>query len=146
MKISPYLNFNGDCAVAFKFYEQILGGTIVMIQTHGESAMKDHVAPEWHDKILHVQLDVDGHSLIGSDAPSDRYSAPHGMQVSLTVKSAPDGERIFQALSENGQIAMPYQQTFWSPGFGTLVDRFGIPWMVNCEPASATAAAGQAGA
>ncbi len=50
MELSPYLNFNGQCAEAFKFYAQCLGGNIVMMQTHGESPMKDHVPADWHDK------------------------------------------------------------------------------------------------
>jgi PhnB protein len=74
---------------------------------------------------------------MGSDAPNDRYERPQGVQVSISLKSAADGERIFKALAEQGQIAMPFQPTFWSAGFGMLTDRFGIPWMVNCEPAQA---------
>ena len=51
MELSPYLNFNGQCAAAFRFYEQCLGGKIVMMQTHGESPMKDRVPADWHDKV-----------------------------------------------------------------------------------------------
>ena len=50
-------------------------------------------------------------------------------------RSAADGERIFKALSDQGKVTMPFHKTFWSPGFGMAVDRFGIPWMVNCEQA-----------
>jgi PhnB protein len=134
MEISPYLNFNGRCAEAFKLYEQTLGGKIVMMQTHGESPMKDNVPPDWRDKILHARLVIGGHALMGSDAPPERYSAPQGTYVSITVGSPADAERIFNALAAGGQVHMPYQKTFWSPGFGMLVDRFSIPWMVNCEP------------
>ena len=56
MELSPYLNFNGQCAAAFKFYEQCLGGKIVMMQTHGESPMKDQVPPDWRDKVIHARL------------------------------------------------------------------------------------------
>jgi PhnB protein len=28
---------------------------------------------------------------------------------------------------------MPIAKTFWAERFGMLTDRFGIPWMVNCE-------------
>ena len=132
MELSPYLNFNGQCAAAFKFYEQCLGGKIVMMQTHGESPMKDHVPPEWRDKVLHARLVVGGEALMGSDAPSDHYERPQGIYVSISVAPA-DGERIFNALAEGGNVSMPFQKTFWSPGFGMVVDRFGTPWMVNSE-------------
>jgi len=69
-----------------------------------------------------------------SDAP--QYEQPKGMSVSLQVKKPEDAERIFAALSENGTVRMPIQQTLWSPRFGMLVDQFGVPWMINCEPAA----------
>ena len=30
---------------------------------------------------------------------------------------------------------MPLEQTFWAARFGMIVDRFGIPWLINCEVA-----------
>ena len=136
MELSPYLNFNGLCAAAFTFYAQCLGGKIVMMQTHGESAMKDHVPADWHDKIMHARLAVGGRVLMGSDAPPSHYAAPQGMYVSISVAFPAEAERIFNALAEHGKVSMPFQKTFWSSGFGMLVDRFGIPWMVNCEQAA----------
>jgi PhnB protein len=77
--------------------------------------------------------------LMGSDAPPPHYEAPKGTSVSITVADPADAERLFNALSENGKINMPFQKTFWSSGFGMAVDRFGIPWMVNTEQAAASA-------
>jgi PhnB protein len=74
---------------------------------------------------------------MGSDAPGDRYERPEGMYVSITPKTSADGERIFNELAAGGEVEMPFQQTFWSVGFGMTKDRFGIPWMVNCEAAPA---------
>jgi PhnB protein len=136
VELTPYLNFNGQCAEAFKFYERTLGGKIEMMQTHGESPMKDQVPAEWRDKVVHARLVVGNQVLMGSDAPPPHYAAPQGMSISISVKSPAEGERIFKALSDNGKVTMPFQKTFWSPGFGMAVDRFGIPWMVNCEPAA----------
>jgi len=59
------------------------------------------------------------------------------MNVSLHLKDIAEGERIFNALAENGSVTMPFEKTFWSPGFGMCVDRFGIPWMINCEEQTA---------
>jgi PhnB protein len=136
MELSPYLNFNGNCAAAFKFYEQCLGGKIVMLQTHGESPMKDQVPADWGDKVIHVRMVVGDFVLMGSDAPSAEYAPPQGMYVSISVASAAEAERIFNALAENGKITMPFAKTFWSSGFGMVVDRFGTPWMVNSQEAA----------
>jgi PhnB protein len=133
MEISPYLNFDGRCAEAFRFYERVLGGKIVVMQTHGESPMKEHVPATWHDRILHVRIEVPGgFALMGSDAPPDHFAPAQGMSVSVNVPFA-EGERIFNALAEGGRVAMPFQKTFWAAGFGMLTDRFGTPWMVNSD-------------
>jgi PhnB protein len=134
MELGPYLSFNGDCAAAFRFYEQVLAGKIVMMQTHGESPIKERVSPEWRDKVIHARLVVDGRILMGSDVPPSDYAPPKGIHVSVTVTSPAEGERIFKALAEGGNVKLPFQKTFWSPGFGMTVDRFGTPWMVNTEP------------
>ena len=136
MELNPYLNFNGNCAEAFRFYERCLGGRIVMLQTHGESPMKDQVPADWRDKVIHARLIVGGKALMGSDAPPTSYTSPQGIYVSISLDAPTDAERAFHALAEGGKVSMPFQKTFWSAGFGMLVDQFGIPWMVNCEQAA----------
>jgi PhnB protein len=135
MELNPYLNFNGQCAAAFKFYEKVLHGKIVMMMTHGESPVADQVPKEWHDRIMHVRMTVGDRVLMGSDTPPERYSEPKGFCVTLSVDNAEEAERIFKALAEKGSVQMPLQKTFWAERFGSLVDQFGIPWMVNCEQA-----------
>jgi PhnB protein len=132
VELTPYLNFNGTCHQAFAFYAQVLGGTIDFMQTHGDSPMRDHVSPDWHDKIMHASLNVDGKTTImGSDAPAEHYTPAQGIYVSIGIPTATEGARVFAALAEGGRVTMPFSQTFWSPGFGMVVDRFGTPWMIN---------------
>jgi PhnB protein len=133
MELNPCLNFSGQCAAAFKFYEQCLGGKIVMMQTHGETPAKDHVPADWRDKVIHARLVVGDRVLMGSDAPPPHYAALPGVQMSISVSTTAEGERVFKALAENGKITMPFQKTSWSSGIGVAVDRFGIPWMVTCD-------------
>jgi PhnB protein len=133
MELTAYLNFDGQCREAFTTYEKVLGGKITFIQTHGESPMKDHVAPDWHDKVMHATLKVGSSTLMGSDAPPEHYQKPQGFYVSIGLKSYDEGARIFRELSEGGRVNLPFEKTFWAAGFGMLVDRFGIFWMVNCE-------------
>jgi PhnB protein len=135
MEVSPYLVFDGNCSEAFNFYEKVLGGKIVFIQTFADSPEGDKMPPEWRNRIIHVRLESSGQALMGSDAPPQHFQKPQGFSVSVSVKAVSDAERIFKALSEDGTTQMPFGKTFWSPGFGMLVDRFGIPWMVNSEAA-----------
>lgn len=136
MSIDTYLLFNGNCAEAFKFYEKILGGKIEGIMTHGESPMADKVAPEWRDKVIHVRIKAGDRILMGSDTPPQHYEKPQGFSVSLSTKDVAEAERLFRALSESGKVGMPLQKTFWSDAFAMFTDRFGIPWMINCEKLS----------
>ena len=135
MKLNPYLNFNGQCAEAFDFYQRVLGGDIMGKMTWGE--MPDAQVPaEQRNRIMHVALQMGDEWLMGADSPPDRYEKPQGISVALHYKSAAEGERIFNSLAESGNVLMSFQKTFWAAGFGMCIDRFGIPWLVNCEQAA----------
>ena len=133
MHINTHLNFNGQCEEAFKYYEQVLGGTITFKMTWGEMPGADEFPAETHNLIMHTSMKIGDGDIMGADSPPGQYKQPSGMNVSVHVKDVPEGERIFNALAEGGQVQMPFQKTFWSPGFGMCVDQFGIPWMVNTE-------------
>ena len=136
MQLNPHLSFNGQCQKAFKFYQQCLGGNIQTMMTHGDSPMADQVPSEWRDKILHATLIVGETALMGADVPPDSYKEPRGFSITIQINDPADAERIFGALSEGGTVTMPLQETFWAARFGMVVDRFGIPWMVNCGQAA----------
>ncbi len=133
MKLNPYLSFNGECEAAFKFYEDVLGGKIESIMTYGDSPMAEQTPPEQLDKIMHSQLNIGDMVLMGSDTPPQFLEKPQGFYVSLQFDNVAEAERIYNALAENGTVTMPLQATFWSVSFGMLVDRFGTPWLINCD-------------
>jgi PhnB protein len=133
VQLSPYLNFNGQCEAAFKFYEQALGAKIETMFPYAGTPATEQVPPEWHNKIMHARLRIGEEVLMGADPPPGYYEAPGGFSVSLHLKDPVQAERLFHALAENGTVRMPIQQTFWAARFGMLVDKFGIPWMINCE-------------
>lgn len=140
MQFTPYLNFDGNCAEAFAFYAKLFGGTIVYQGTFGEipaSADMPPVPDSAKNRIMHVSLQIKEQSLMGSDAMPDAdvtcggYQTPQGLWVSISATDVAEGQRLFDALAQGGQTVMPYEATFWSPGFGMVKDRFGTPWMVN---------------
>ena len=135
MKLDPHisLGFNGQCEAAFRVYERCLDGTIAFMVTWGDSPAAAEAPPGWEAKIYHATLRVGDIALAGGDLPPDRYEAPKGFQILLNMDDPIAAERIFQALAENGRIAMPLQKTFWASRFGALVDQFGIPWSINCQ-------------
>ena len=133
MQVSPYLSFNGQCEAAFRFYEQCLGGELGPIFRYAGSPMADRVPAEWSDKVMHGSVTLGGQVLMGADISADQYEEPKGFSLSLQIKSTADAERIFHALAKDGRVVMPLEQTFWAARFGMVVDRFGIPWLINCE-------------
>src|SRR4051812_18953965 len=104
MQLIPYLNFNGQCQAAFKFYEQCLGGKIVAMVTYGSTPAADHVSAEMRDRIIHARLLVGDAMLMGSDSPPEYFKEPGGMTVSIQVDDPAEAERIFHALEEGGTV------------------------------------------
>ena len=137
MRLNQYLFLSGNCEEAFRAYQRILGGEITHMLKHAGTPGESHVPPEWQDKIMHARLDLDGRWLMGSDAPPGRARPLGGFAVQVSAGSVAEAERVFAALADGGEVTMPLQQTFWSERFGMLVDRFGVPWMIDCEPRSA---------
>lgn len=131
MTATPYLNFDGNCREAIELYADVLGGEIIMMQTHGESPIADETPPEQHDKILHARLEAGDVLLMASDAPPGYYSKPQGLFVSLNPDTVEDAERIYAALSKGGHVFMKLEETFWAERFAMFADRFGTPWMIN---------------
>jgi PhnB protein len=136
MRLSTHLTFAGDCEAAFRFYERALGGRDLRLFRHSDAPSATQVSPEWRSKIVHASIMVGEMVLAGADVPRDQYQQPRGFYVLLSVDDPATAERLFQALSDNGSVHMPLQKTFWSPAFGVLVDRFGIPWEISTESPS----------
>jgi PhnB protein len=132
MQISPYLSFKGECETAFKFYERVLGGTLGEIFRYGGTSLAGSVPPDWSDKVMHANLTVGGLRLMGADV-ADGHEEARGFSLSIQITSTADAERIFQELAEGGTVTMPLEKTFWAARFGMVVDRFGVPWLINCE-------------
>ena len=97
------------------------------------SPMEKHAPPGFGSKIMHARMNVAGIKLMGSDSMPGQYRAPVGIQLSLDLTDPAEAERIFNALKEGGTVTMALEKTFWAQRFGMLTDRFGIPWLVNCE-------------
>lgn len=134
MRLDPYLIFDGHCEAAFKFYEQCLGGTIEAMMRFGEAPECGDVPPEFRDRIMHARYVVDGQVLMASDTtPQYPHEGIKGCSISLNVDSVAEAERIFNALADRGSVQMPLDKTFWAARFGMCTDRFGVPWMINCE-------------
>ena len=133
MKVTTQLSFDGTCEAAFRLYEQVLGAKITGLFKYADTPAGKDTPPEWRDKIIHANLTIGDVGLTGGDPLPGRYERPQGFYLRLNPTDAATAERVFAALAEEGTVRMPLQRTFFSPAFGVVVDRFGIPWEVDCR-------------
>ena len=133
MQMNPYLSFDGTCEEAFKFYERCFGGQVGALFRYAGTPLADQVPADWHDRVMHSSLTVNGQTLMGGDVPPERYEAPKGFSLSLHLTSVEEADRVFLELSQGGNVVVPLERTVWAARFGMVVDRFKIPWLINCE-------------
>ena len=133
MQSNPYLYFDGTCETAFKFYEATLGAKTLVLMRNAGTPAESQMPADWKDKIVHGRIEIAGTTVLASDAPPGHYSKPQGFTIALRTDTPAEADRIFAALSEGGEAGMPIAETFFAHRFGMLTDRFGTPWMVNCE-------------
>ena len=132
-KIHPYLFFNGQCRAAFEFYAKCLDGEIVAMMTNAEMPWAAETPEERLRNIVHARMIGGDGVLMGGDDPSGQSEKSSGFAVALHCDDPTEAERAFGALSENGTLLMPIEETFWATRFGMLMDQFGIRWLVSCE-------------
>jgi len=133
MQTTVYLSFKGECEAAFRFYEECLDGKLGDVFRYAGSPMAGQVPEEWQNKIMHASITIGGQVVMGGDVAPQRYEKPQGFSLSLQMTSTTQAERIFEGLAQDGTVMMPLEKTFWAARFGMVIDRFGIPWLINCE-------------
>lgn len=130
MSVIPYLQFQGTCREAMTFYAEVFGGTVEMMMTADD--MPDFAASEDHkDLIAHAGIKVADGEIYGSDDFMDDTRPMAGCSVMVSLPDTAASQAAFDKLADGGTVTMPFQQTFWSAGFGTVTDRFGVQWMVS---------------
>lgn len=132
--LNPYLNFNGDCEAAFELYESVFGAECEGLMRFSDAPDAEMSSGPGADLVMHVSLPLgDDQILMGSDVLPSMPAVEFGssVMISVTPDGVDEGRRIFDELSEGGQVLMPYGPQFWGDYFGSCTDRFGINWMVN---------------
>jgi PhnB protein len=136
MQVQPYVSFEGRCDEAIAFYTSALGAEVTMLvrfKDHPEPQPPGMIKPETENKVMHARLRIGDSIVMASDGRC--LGTANFAGISLTI-SAPDkagAEKLFNALADGGTIKMPFTATFFSPGFGMVNDRFGVPWMILTE-------------
>ena len=132
MSIQPYLFFAGRADEAVAFYKKVFGAEPQMLLRYNECPdplPPGAVPPGWEDKVMHMSFRIGDTTILASDGKCQGQPAFDGFALSLTVTNDGDADRVFTALADGGQVAMPLTKTFFSSRFGMVTDRFGVLWM-----------------
>lgn len=130
MELNVYVNYKENCRQAFEFYEKHLGGKITSVTTFGQM-LEANAPKERKDKIVHARMELGGAVLMGADIPNTEPM--RSAYLTLLFDNAKETERIYQILSEGGEIFMKMEKTSFAERFAMLRDKFGASWMLLCE-------------
>lgn len=131
--IQPYLFFSGRCEEALEFYRSTLGAEIIMLLRFKEAPdapPEGMLPPNWEEKVMHSSFRIGESILMAADGSGETHGF-NGFSLSLTLPDQEEARRVFIALSESGSVEMALGETFWSPCYGMLTDRFGLGWMIS---------------
>ena len=132
MQLNTYIFFDGTCEEAMTAYAKVLGGKLDRVVRFRDMP-GPNTPPGWDDKIMHMRLDLEGRSLMASDAPPERKQKSGGFYVQLEVPTPEEAGRVYAAFKEGGNVIMELQEMPWAQRFAMIVDRYGTPWMINCD-------------
>lgn len=130
MTIQPYLFFEGRCDEALAFYKQALGAEVQMLMRWKDVPDKSMCTPANENKVMHCRFTIGDAVVMGSDGRNSGQPKFDGFALSLEAKSDAEAEKLFKALSDGGEVAMPLGKTFFASSFGMVRDKFGVHWMV----------------
>lgn len=137
MQLTTSLSFQGECREAFEFYARVLRGKVTATIPFGDGPPDMPVDKKYKDWLMHCWLQIGDQALMGADLPPEMApnigKPKNGFDVVFHSNDVNEARRVFDALAEGGKVQMPFAKTFWSPGYGSLTDRFGVPWMVNTQ-------------
>src|SRR5215213_1732810 len=133
MQLTPYLFFDGRADDAINFYKKVLGARVEMLMRFKDSPDQSMNPPGTAEKVMHGRLRIGNTTLFVSDGMCGGRAKFEGFSLALSADSVADAERLFAVLGEGGQVQMPMTETFFSPRFGMVADRFGVSWQVIVE-------------
>jgi PhnB protein len=130
MQIDPYLFFDGRCDEAIEFYGKAVGAKTEMLMRYKDAPDQSMITKGSENKVMHASLNIGGVRVLASDGHNKGNPKFEGFSLAITADGEPEAERMFNALSDGGEVTMPLGKTFFSPKFGMLKDKFGVNWMV----------------
>jgi len=136
LRLIPYLVMDGNAREAIQFYEKALDAQVLFSQSFGEMPENpDFPLPaEAKELISHATMKVGETDLMFSDTfPGQPHQSGNQVTICISTDDAEKARKMFDALQQDGQVTMPLQETFFSPAYGSVIDKFGINFQIFTE-------------
>lgn len=132
MSFDVFLNFDGDCRAALDFYAGVFKSQVSQVLTYGDTPGTSDTDKE---RVLYSYIPIFGHNVMFSDCPSgSEYVKGTNIALTLGCDDKLEIDRIFAALSDGGEVAMPLDKTFFSEYYGMVTDKFSVTWQLSLTP------------
>lgn len=140
--INPHINFNGNAEEAFNFYKSVFGGEFAtVVRFKDMSGAEFPISENEADKIMHIALPIGTSVLMGNDVPEilgKTNENENRSKIAVTAQSKDEADKLFNGLSDGGQVEYPIADSPWGSYFGSFRDKYGIEWMIDFNPNTAT--------
>ncbi|QGQ44268.1 VOC family protein [Metabacillus sediminilitoris] len=136
VRLIPYLVMNGNAKEAIKFYENALDAQVLYMQSFEEGPENpEYPLPEdAKDRVMHATLKVGETELMFSDTfPGQPHQSGNQVTICISTKDPEKARKMYDALQEGGKVNMPLQETFFSPAYGNVTDKFGVEFQIYTE-------------
>ncbi len=142
LQINPYINFNGNAEEAFNFYKSVFGGEFSKLTRFKDLTSDEFPIPENElNKIMFIELPIGNNKLMANDVPSSMGTVNENenrSKIAISIDNKVEADKLFNGLSQGGQIEMPIMDSPWGSYFGMLRDRYGIEWTVEFDSKKTT--------
>ncbi|MGG1676111.1 VOC family protein [Neobacillus sp. NRS-1170] len=136
VKLIPYLVMDGNAKEAIQFYQNALDAQVLFSQAFGEMPENPEfpLPAEAKDRVSHATIKIGESELMLSDTfPGQPHHSGNQVTICISTNDAEKARKFFNALEDGGQVGMPLQETFFSPAYGSVTDKFGVNFQIFTE-------------
>ncbi|GGE08803.1 VOC family protein [Marinithermofilum abyssi] len=136
LRLTPYLVMDGNAKEAIQFYEKALDAKVLYIQTFGEMPENPEfpIPADAKKRVAHAMLKVGETDLMFSDTfPGQPHQSGNQVTICISTNDMERSKQIYESLQQDGQVNMPLQETFFSPAYGIVTDKFGVTFQIYTE-------------
>ena len=136
VKITPTLNFNGNCENAIHLYEKAFNSKVDFILRYFDANKSDWnivLTEEQKKYVYHAEMKIGNQRFFFSDIINFELIKGNSQFITITFETKEEVEISSKILMEDGKILVPFRSTTYSSCAGNLIDKYGVRWGLMTE-------------